>query len=238
MEKIDDFKVTLVFLSFFEYQGCSGQSLDWEFLATSDNTGFLIDTELLNYEQVGDWVRVKASVSSPKYGWEDITRNSIGVMHILDEDGNVGIAFCFKSNLFLCSITDIEKVEPFHVGQEIRMIPSITEPQLGWSNETPATIAKIVIIDLDGALSAQVTGRQTLWSVSPEDVELLSGFEVGDWVRSKPSLGTRPSSDWFSVGRESIAVVHSIQAEAGYLELACCFRKERWKRWCSAWSRI
>ncbi|KAF3513549.1 hypothetical protein F2Q69_00000545, partial [Brassica cretica] len=174
---------------------------------------------------VGDWVRVKASVSSPKYGWEDITRNSIGVMHSSDEDGDVGIAFCFRSKPFSCSVTDVEKVVPFHVGQEIHMIPSIAQPRLGWSNETPATIGKIMRIDMDGTLS--VTGRQTLWKVSPGDAEMLSGFEVGDWVRSKPSLGSRPSYDWFSVGRDSIAVVHSIQ-EAGYLELACCFRKGRW----------
>ncbi|KAF8080134.1 hypothetical protein N665_0973s0014 [Sinapis alba] len=185
------------------------------------------DMEKIDDFKVGEWVRVKASVSSPKYGWEDISRNSIGVMHSLDEDGDVGIAFCFRSKPFSCSVTDVEKVEPFHVGQEIHMIPSITQPRLGWSSETPATIGKIVRIDLDGTLSAQVTGRQTLWRVSPGDAELLSGFEVGDWVRSKPSLGTRPSYDWFSVGRESIAVVHSIQ-EAGYLELACCFRKGRW----------
>ncbi|VVA96998.1 unnamed protein product [Arabis nemorensis] len=185
------------------------------------------DMEKIDDFKVGDWVRVKASVSSPKYGWEDITRNSVGVMHSIDEDGDVGIAFCFRSKPFSCSVTDVEKVVPFHVGQEIHMIPSITQPRLGWSNETPATIGKIMKIDMDGTLSAQVTGRQTLWRVSPGDAELLSGFEVGDWVRSKPSLGTRPSYDWFSVGRESIAVVHSIQ-ETGYLELACCFRKGRW----------
>ncbi|KAK7317976.1 hypothetical protein RJT34_02650 [Clitoria ternatea] len=39
----------------------------------------------------------------------------------------------------------------------------------------------------------RVTGRQSLWKVSPGDAERLPGFEVGDWVRSKPSLGTRPS---------------------------------------------
>ncbi|CAD5331582.1 unnamed protein product [Arabidopsis thaliana] len=185
------------------------------------------DMEKIDDFKVGDWVRVKASVSSPKYGWEDITRNSIGVMHSLDEDGDVGIAFCFRSKPFSCSVTDVEKVTPFHVGQEIHMTPSITQPRLGWSNETPATIGKVMRIDMDGTLSAQVTGRQTLWRVSPGDAELLSGFEVGDWVRSKPSLGNRPSYDWSNVGRESIAVVHSIQ-ETGYLELACCFRKGRW----------
>ena len=72
-----------------------------------------------------------------------------------------------------------------------------------------------------------MTGRQSLWRVSSGDAERLSGFEVGDWVRSKPSLGTRPSYDWNSIGKESVAFVHSVQ-ETGYLELACCFRKGKW----------
>ncbi|XP_027354497.1 E3 ubiquitin-protein ligase KEG-like [Abrus precatorius] len=182
------------------------------------------DMEKLEDFKVGDWVRVKASVSAPRYGWEDITRNSIGVIHSLEDDGDMGIAFCFRNKLFPCSVTDVEKVPHFEVGQEIRMIPSLNQPRLGRSNESPATVGKIVRIDLDGALNVRVPGRRSLWKVSPGDVEQLPGFEVGDWVRSKPSLGSRSSYDLSSFGRESIAVVHSVQ-DSGYLELACCFRK-------------
>lgn len=72
----------------------------------------------------------------------------------------------------------------------------------------------------------KVTGRHSLWKVSPGDAERLPGIEVGDWVRSKPSLGARPSYDWNTIGKEGLAIVHSIQ-DTGYLELACCFRKGR-----------
>lgn len=185
------------------------------------------DMEKVEDFKVGDWVRVKASVSSPKYGWEDITRNSIGLIHSLEEDGDMGIAFCFRSKPFTCSVTDVEKVPPFELGQEIHVMSSVTQPRLGWSNESPATVGKIVRIDMDGALNAKVAGRHGLWKVSPGDAEVLSGFEVGDWVRSKPSVGTRPSYDWYSIGKESLAVVHSVQ-DSGYLELACCFRKGKW----------
>ncbi|KAG4150634.1 hypothetical protein ERO13_D04G016100v2 [Gossypium hirsutum] len=177
--------------------------------------------------KVGDWVRVKASVPSPKYGWEDITRSSIGIIHSLEDDGDIGIAFCFRSKPFCCSVTDVEKVPPFEVGQEVHVTPSVSQPRLGWSNETPATVGKIVRIDMDGALNVRVSGRHSLWKLSPGDAERLSGFEVGDWVRSKPSLGTRPSYDWNTIGKENLAVVHSIQ-DTGYLELACCFRKGKW----------
>ncbi|XVE68353.1 hypothetical protein DITRI_Ditri09bG0061400 [Diplodiscus trichospermus] len=185
------------------------------------------DMEKVEDFKVGDWVRVKASVSSPKYGWEDITRNCIGVIHSLEDDGDMGIAFCFRSKPFVCSVTDVEKVPPFEVGQEVHVMPSVSQPRLGWSNETPATVGKIVRIDMDGALNVRVAGRHSLWKVSPGDAERLSGFEVGDWVRSKPSIGTRPSYDWNTIGKESLAVVHSVQ-DTGYLELACCFRKGRY----------
>lgn len=186
------------------------------------------DMERVEDFKVGDWVRVKASVSSPKYGWEDITRNSIGIIHSLEEDGDMGIAFCFRSKPFACSVTDVEKVAPFEVGQEIHVMSSVSHPRLGWSNETPATVGKIAKIDMDGALNVRVPGRHNLWKVSPGDAERLSGFEVGDWVRSRPCLGTRLSYDWNTIGKESIAVVHSIQ-DSGYLELACCFRKGRFQ---------
>ncbi|CAL0335141.1 unnamed protein product [Lupinus luteus] len=185
------------------------------------------DMEKVEDFKVGDWVRVKASVSSPKYGWEDITRNSIGIIHSLEEDGDVGVAFCFRSKPFSCSLTDVEKAPPFELGQEIHVMASVTQPRLGWSNESPATVGKIVRIDMDGALNVRVTGRHSFWKVSPGDAERLPGFEVGDWVRSKSSLGTRPSYDWSGVGRESLAVVHSVQ-DSGYLELAGCFRKVKW----------
>ncbi|XP_020597993.1 E3 ubiquitin-protein ligase KEG isoform X2 [Phalaenopsis equestris] len=182
------------------------------------------DMEKVESFKVGNWVRVKASVPSPKYGWEDVSRNSIGIIHSLEDDGDLGVAFCFRSKPFCCSVADMEKVPPFEIGQKIHIMPNISQPKLGWSNETAATIGKISRVDMDGTLNVRVAGRSNLWKVAPGDAERLSGFEVGDWVRLKPSLGSRPSYDWNSIGKDSIAVVHSIQ-DSGYLELAGCFRK-------------
>ncbi|BBN00251.1 E3 ubiquitin-protein ligase KEG [Marchantia polymorpha subsp. ruderalis] len=185
------------------------------------------DMEKVEDFKVGDWVRVKASVSSPKYGWEDVTRGSIGVVYSLDEEGDVGVGFCFRSKPFSCSITDMEKVPPFEVDQEIHIAPTVTEPRLGWSSETSATTGKIMRIDMDATLNVRVAGRSTMWRVAPGDAERLSGFEVGDWVRLKGSSGLKPSYDWHGAGKESVAVVHSI-SDTGYLELAGCFRLGRW----------
>ncbi|THU47380.1 hypothetical protein C4D60_Mb09t14880 [Musa balbisiana] len=189
------------------------------------------DMERVENFKVGDWVRVKASVPSPKYGWEDVTRNSIGIIHSLEDDGDMGVALCFRSKPFSCSVADMEKVQPFEVGEKIHLMPSISQPRLGWSNETAATVGAITRIDMDGTLNIKVAGRSSLWKVAPGDAERLTGFAVGDWVRLKPSLGSRPTYDWNSIGKESVAVVHSIQ-DSGYLELAGCFRKGKWITHC------
>ncbi|KAJ6807815.1 E3 ubiquitin-protein ligase KEG [Iris pallida] len=219
------------------------------------------DMEKVENFKVGDWVRVKASVPSPKYGWEDVTRNSIGIIHSLEHDGDMGVAFCFRSKSFCCSMADMEKVLPFEVGEKIHVIQSIAQPRLGWSNETAATIGTISRIFMDGTLNVscnfnfsiiclllvcflqeqfriillhdflqvKVAGRISLWKVAPGDAERLSGYEVGDWVRTKPSSlgGARPTYDWNGIGKDSLAVVHSIQ-DSGYLELAGCSRKGKW----------
>ncbi|KAH0927093.1 hypothetical protein HID58_019349, partial [Brassica napus] len=98
--------------------------------------------------KIGDWVRVKVPDSSISYGW---------------------------SKPFSCSVIDIEKVVPFHDGQEIVE-----------------------------CLSAHVTDRETFWKVSPGDAEMLSVRETSDWVCSYRSRGSRPSDDWFSVGKDNI----------------------------------
>ncbi|KAM7278247.1 hypothetical protein ACFE04_005381 [Oxalis oulophora] len=185
------------------------------------------DMERVEEFKVGNWVRVKSSIPSPKYGWEDVTRTSIGVIHSLEDNGDMGIAFCFRTELFSCSVTDVEKVSHFEVGQEVRLMPSVTQPKLGWSNETLATFGNIVRIDMDGTLNVRVAGRASLWKIAPGDAEKLPGFQVGDWVRSKQNLGSRSSHhEWSSIGKDSIAIVHSIQ-DPHYLELVCCFRKAK-----------
>jgi E3 ubiquitin-protein ligase KEG len=47
----------------------------------------------------------------------------------------------------------MEKVPPFEVGQKIHLMPSVSQPRLGWSNETAATIGTIARIDMDGTLN-------------------------------------------------------------------------------------
>ncbi|KAA8550016.1 hypothetical protein F0562_001700 [Nyssa sinensis] len=40
---------------------------------------------------------------------------SIGIIHSLDDDGDMAVAFCFRSKPFSCYVTNMEKVSPFEV---------------------------------------------------------------------------------------------------------------------------
>lgn len=82
-----------------------------------------------------------------------------------------------------------------------------------------------------------MAGRASLWKVAPGDAERLSGLAVGDWVRLKQCMGTRPSHEWNSVGKDSLAVVHSLQ-DYSYLELVCCFRKVRFIVHCTEVEKV
>ncbi|KGN48095.1 E3 ubiquitin-protein ligase KEG [Cucumis sativus] len=195
------------------------------------------DMEKVDKFKVGDWVRVKTSVPSPKYGWDDVPRSSIGIIFSLEEDGDVDVAFCFRSKTFPCSVTDIEKVPPFEVGQEVHILPSVTQPLLGWSDETPASSGKLERIDMDGTLNVRVSGRKKLWRVAPGDAEKLSGLAVGDWVRIKQCLGARSNYESNNTGKENIAVVYSIQ-DYSYVDLASCFREGKFPVHCTEVEKI
>ncbi|XP_024545688.1 E3 ubiquitin-protein ligase KEG isoform X2 [Selaginella moellendorffii] len=184
------------------------------------------DVEIIEDFKVGDWVRIRACVCSPKFGWEDINRASVGVVFYLHQC-DMGVGFAHRSKAYTCAITDVEKVTPFEVGQEVRIAPGISEPRLDWSGETSASKGRISRIDMDGTLNVKVANRTTMWLVAPGDAERLSGYEVGDWVRLNLPTGLKPSYDWHGSISESVAVVHSV-SDSGYLELSGCFKSGRW----------
>ncbi|KAG8656629.1 E3 ubiquitin-protein ligase KEG isoform X2 [Manihot esculenta] len=201
--------------------------------------------------KVGDWVRIRPTLTTAKHGLGLVTPGSIGIVYCIRPDSSLLLELSYLPNPWHCEPEEVEPVAPFRIGDRVCVKRSVAEPRYAWGGETHHSVGRISEIENDGLLiieipnrpipwqadpsdmekvedfKVRVAGRNNLWKVSPGDAERLSGFEVGDWVRSKPSLGTRPSYDWNSIGKESLAVVHSVQ-ETGYLELACCFRKGRW----------
>ncbi len=65
--------------------------------------------------QVGDKVRVKASVGSPTYGWGAVTHASVGVVTEVKDDGSMEIDFPEQS-FWSGSIEEMEIVEDGEAG--------------------------------------------------------------------------------------------------------------------------
>jgi len=54
------------------------------------------EVELVEDEElhIGDWVKVRASVSTPTHLWGEVNHSSVGVVHRM-ENGDLRVAFCF-----------------------------------------------------------------------------------------------------------------------------------------------
>ncbi|KAH0981869.1 hypothetical protein GBA52_009046 [Prunus armeniaca] len=69
------------------------------------------EVELVEEEElhIGDWVRVKASVSTPTHQWGEVSRLSVGVVHCMENE-ELWVAFCFTDRLRLCKASEIERL--------------------------------------------------------------------------------------------------------------------------------
>lgn len=119
------------------------------------------EVELVEDEElrIGDWVKARASVSTPTHQWGDVTHLSIGVVHRI-EDGDLWVAFCFVERLWLCKACEMERVRPFKVGDKVRIREGLVTPRRGWGMETHASKGQIVGVDANGKLRIKFQWRE------------------------------------------------------------------------------
>ncbi|KAI5615168.1 hypothetical protein C0J50_3393 [Silurus asotus] len=101
--------------------------------------------------RVGDRVRVKPSVASPKYNWGcTVTHRSVGVVKSLDKE-IVIVDFPEHTN-WKGLLSEMERVkvadEPaqqrrFKVGDRVRVMPSVTSPKRSWGKVTYQSVGVI-----------------------------------------------------------------------------------------------
>ncbi|KAL9386408.1 hypothetical protein Peur_019532 [Populus x canadensis] len=70
---------------------------EWEKLR--ENAPWMLDpseVELVEDKElhIGEWVKVRASVSTPTHQWGEVNHSSVGVVHRM-ENGDLRVAFCF-----------------------------------------------------------------------------------------------------------------------------------------------
>lgn len=186
------------------------------------------DAERLSGFEVGDWVRSKPSLGTrPSYDWNTIGKESLAVVHSVQETGYLELACCFRKGKWITHYTDVEKVPSFKVGQHVRFRAGLGEPRWGWRGAQPESRGIITSVHADGEVRVAFFGLPGLWRGDPVDLEIEQMFEVGEWVRVRETANT-----WKSVGPGNIGIVQGI----GYQEddwdgstfVGFCGEQERW----------
>lgn len=129
----------------------------------------LVEEEELS---IGDWVRVKVSVSIPTHHWGEVCHSSIGVVHHI-ENGDLWVSFCFMERLWLCKASEMEKVRSFKVGDKVKIKEGLVTPRWGWGMETHASRGEVVGVDANGKLRIKFQWREGRpWIGDPADIVL------------------------------------------------------------------
>ncbi|XP_060772261.1 probable E3 ubiquitin-protein ligase MID2 isoform X2 [Neoarius graeffei] len=165
--------------------------------------------------KVGDRVRVKSSVSTPKFNWGHIvTHESVGVVKYISEE-SVIIDFPEHKN-WKGLLSEMERVTaPDESGTNPnnlagRLGDKVRETRLRWFGQSsgPGDIEKRTL-------------EMELPGISAQQRE----FKVGDRVRVKPSVNS-PRHGWGGVTHECVGVVKSLDGET----IAVDFPKQpRWR---------
>jgi E3 ubiquitin-protein ligase KEG len=144
-------------------------------VSTTSPKAWILDpseVELVEEEtpQVGDWVKVKSSVTTPIHHWGEVTHSSVGVVHRI-EDGEIFVSFCFLDRLWICKESEIEKVRAFEVGNKVRFKDGLLTPRWGWGMETPNSKGEVAGVDANGKVRIKFKWRDGRpWIGDPADI--------------------------------------------------------------------
>lgn len=124
----------------------------------------------------GDWVRLKN---------EDRRHSPVGVLHSVNRDGSVSVAFIGLETLWKGDYSEFEMAKPYCVGQFVKLKSSVFSPRFDWPRKRGGEWAtgKICQVLANGCLIVKFPGRLTIgqgidtFLGDPAEVELVS-FET------------------------------------------------------------
>ncbi|KAL1253680.1 hypothetical protein QQF64_015909 [Cirrhinus molitorella] len=179
--------------------------------------------------KVGDRVRVKPSITTPKHNWgRNVNNKSVGVVKDIKDDDSVVVDFPGHANwkgilAEMELVTNDEEIGPSNldsnikVGDKVRVKPSVATPTHKWGAVTHKSIG--VVKKVQGDSLTVDFPEQKNWTGIVSEMEIVasaaSGLEsvikIGDQVRVKPSVVT-PTHKWGAVTHKSIGVVQKIHS--------------------------
>ncbi|KAA0159615.1 hypothetical protein FNF31_04691 [Cafeteria roenbergensis] len=129
---------------------------------------------------VGARVRVKPSVSSPKYGWGSVSAGDVGTVKSVESDSRMRVDFPGKNSNWLADPSEMELAPAgsgaFSVGARVRVKPSVSSPKYGWGPVSAEDVGTIVRLDSDGDIVVNFPGKHSSWTGrdAPVEMELAS----------------------------------------------------------------
>ncbi|XP_017581199.1 E3 ubiquitin-protein ligase KEG-like [Pygocentrus nattereri] len=181
--------------------------------------------------RVGDRVKVKASVSSPKHGWGDVTSKSVGVVTALDGE-SLTIEFpehkSWKGLVSEMELASSADSGYFRVGDQVRVKASVNTPKYEWGDASHKSVG--VITAINGEKMTVDFPEHKSWNGLVSEMELAPSadqgyFRIGDRVRVKPSVNT-PKYEWGRASHKSVGVVKAINGESMTVDFP---EHESWK---------
>ncbi|XP_043701726.1 E3 ubiquitin-protein ligase KEG-like [Telopea speciosissima] len=121
----------------------------------------------------GDWVRVKE---------DDKKHSAVGILHSIQRDGTVGVGFIGLETLWKGSASDLQKAEPYRVGQFVRLKANVFSPRFEWPRKRGGAWAtgRILQVLPNGCLVVGFPGRFVFgdacnsFLADPAEVEMVS----------------------------------------------------------------
>ncbi|XP_017538314.2 uncharacterized protein LOC108411325 isoform X1 [Pygocentrus nattereri] len=205
-------------VDFPEHAGWKGVVSEMEIVSADDASGVLTGN---NSFHIGDNVRVKSTVVTPKHQWGGATHKSVGVVTDIKED-TVVVDFpeCkgwkgIISEMELLSSKDTEGC--FRVGDRVRVKDSVSTPKNGWGRASHKSVG--VVTAINGKSIAVDFPEHQSWNGIVSEMELAPSadseyckFKPGDRVRVKASVRT-PKYNWGSVSHKSVGAIKALDGE-------------------------
>ncbi|KAG0556214.1 hypothetical protein KC19_11G035500 [Ceratodon purpureus] len=141
--------------------------------------------------QVGDSVRLKLSVSSPRFGWPGGNATEGTISEIGTDDAVFVITFVGSQQTWRADPLQLERVTGGLVVNDWVRSRKSTES----SGPIPSRVGIVHEIDHLGKLKVSFFGRETLWTGEAADFEKVVSLSVGQYVRLKQEV-VAPRFKW------------------------------------------
>ncbi|KAF3549576.1 hypothetical protein DY000_02000535 [Brassica cretica] len=158
----------------------------------------------------GQHVRLRKDVKEPRFGWRGQSRDSVGTVLCVDEDGILRVGFPGASRGWKADPAEMERVEEFKVGDWVRIRQNLTSAKHGFGSVVPGSMGIVYCVRPDSSLLVELSYLPNPWHCEPEEVEPATPFRIGDRVCVKRSVA-EPRYAWGGETHHSVGKISEIE---------------------------